>query len=253
MIQSIERAVDIISAIKSASQDGLFTMEIARQVGLSKAVCYNILKTLKACGVVEQSGNGEAYTLNAKFFSAEVDKYSDDHLVGRLSPIIRQSAEILGESVSLVALRNGFEMEILIREVCEQEIMLSPNRNKPLYSTASGRCLLAQMHSDILDEVIRRDGLPDNWMWEGIDSRAALESELEKIRISRRCEIISSERHVAAFGYIPEFSGRFSPLAAGTSLPLFRYEKMEPGAYKELFDLCCTRIDAVLKSINYSI
>ena len=60
MIQSIERAVDIISAIKSASQDGLFTMEIARRVGLSKAVCYNILKTLKACGVVEQSGNGEA-------------------------------------------------------------------------------------------------------------------------------------------------------------------------------------------------
>jgi DNA-binding IclR family transcriptional regulator len=154
----------------------------------------------------------------------------------------------LGETLSLVALRNGFEMEILIREVCEQEIMLSPNRNKPLYSTASGRCLLAQMHSDILDEVIRRDGLPDSWMWEGVGSRADLEKELEKIRTSRRCEIISRERHVAAFGYIPEFSGRFSPLAVGSSLPLFRYEKMEQGAYKKMFDGCCARIDAVLKS-----
>ena len=248
MIQSVERAVSIISAVKAAPEEGLFTMEIARRVGLNKAVCYNILKTLKACGVLEQDGNGGAYTLSGKFFSSVSDRYSDDHLVGRLSGVIRQSAEILGETLSLVALRNGFEMEILIREVCEQEIMLSPNRNKPLYSTASGRCLLAQMHSDILDEVIRRDGLPDSWMWEDVDSRAGLEKELEKIRTARRCEIISRERHVAAFGYIPEFSGRFSPLAVGSSLPLFRYEKMEPGAYRRMFNDCCERIDLVLKS-----
>lgn len=248
MIQSVERAVNIISVIKSASGDGLFTMEISRRVGLNKAVCYNILKTLKACGVLEQDGNGGAYTLSGKFFSSGADKYSDDHLVSRLSDVVRRSAERLGETLSLVALRNGFEMEILIREVCEQEIMLSPNRNKPLYSTASGRCLLAQMHGDILNEVIRRDGLPDSWMWEGGSSRAELEKELAKIRISRRCEIISRERHVAAFGYIPEFSGRFSPLAVGSSLPLFRYEKMEQGAYRQMFDDCCMRIEAVLKS-----
>ena len=248
MIQSIERAVDIISAIKSSPDGKLFTMEIARRVGLGKSVCYNILKTLKKCGVVEQSGNGEAYTLSSKFFSSGIDKDSDAYLIEKLSPVIEELAQKLGETLSLVALRDSFEVKILKRAVCDREIILSPNRNKPLYSTASGRCLLAQMKSDFIDEVIRRDGLPDNGIWDGIDSREKLDFELEKIRKKRCCEIISVERHVAAFGYIPEFSGRFSPLAVGSSLPLFRYEKMEQGAYRQMFDDCCMRIDAVLKS-----
>ena len=249
MIQSIKRAIDIISVIKSAPENGLYTMEISRRVGLNKAVCYNILKTMKSCGVIEQSGNGEAYTLSSKFFSLSADKFSDEYLVGKLTASIRSAAKSLGETVSLVALRNGFEMEILIREVCDQEVILSPNRIKPLYSTASGRCLLAQIHGDILDEVIRRDGLPDNWMWKGIDSRDKLENELEKIRSKRSCEIISVERHVAAFGYIPDGAGNFAPLAVGTSLPLFRYEKTSPGEYKAKFGSCCSEIEDILKKL----
>ena len=249
MIQSIERAVDIISAIKSSPDGKLFTMEIARRVGLGKSVCYNILKTLKKCGVVEQSGNGEAYTLSSKFFSSGIDKNSDGYLTEKLSPVIEELAQKLGETLSLVALRDGFEVKILKRAVCEQEIILSPNCSKPLYSTASGRCLLAQMTSGLLDELIRRDGLPDNGVWKGVDSRKKLELELEKIRINRCCEIISVERHVASFGYIPEPDGRFFPLAVGSSLPLFRYKKMAQGEYKNIFDDCCLRINNVLKSI----
>src|SRR5574344_696782 len=111
MIQSIERAIDVLFALRDAPKAGLFTMEIARKTGLSKATCYNILKTLKAREVVDQEGNGERYTLSRKFFSLTFDPFSDAFLVEKLTPAVAEFSRRIGENVSLVALRRSSELE----------------------------------------------------------------------------------------------------------------------------------------------
>ena len=250
MIQSIDRAIDILLALRSAPADGLFTMEISRTTGLSKAVCYNILKTLKARGVIEQSGNGGRYTLSRMFFSFSGGVFDDVYLKEQLVSTVHRAAEHLKETVSLVALRRNFELEILVREHVDHEIILSPNRYKPLYTTASGRCLLAGLDDAELETFISKEGLPEKEIWTEASTIDGLKNSLAQIRESGSVQIISDERHVAAFGCMFRNAGKFAPLAMGFAMPLFRYEKISNSEMVKIFDTYCQSIENCLEKIQ---
>ncbi len=222
MIQSVERAFDILFTVWESGQGGMGLMEISRAVGLEKPTTYNLLKTLKAKGVLEQPENGGKYTLGQRLLNLSLGALSDGYLAEKVAPLCSELSEKIQESVSLVAARNG-KLEVLCREHIEHEIALAPMRVKPFYSTIAGRCLLAQMQDAELEAMIKEDGLPGEW-WDDISSKTKLKSELAAIRRSGEAVLESEKRHVGGFGIIVDGGARFQPLALGSAMPLFRFK-----------------------------
>lgn len=225
MIQSVNRAFDILFTVWENGHKGMGLMEIARAVGLEKPTTYNLLKTLKAKGVLEQPENGGKYTLGQRLLNLSLGALSDAWLAEKVAPLCRELSEKIEESVSLAAERNG-KLEVICRECFDHEITLAPIRIKPFYSTVTGRCLLAQMQEIEVEYIVREEGLPGEW-WEGVNSKAKLKSELAAIRRKGEAILKSEKRHVGGFGIIVNAGARFQPLALGSAMPLFRFESKQ--------------------------
>ena len=63
MIQSVERAIDILGVIHGKPDGSAGLVEIAKALNLEKSTVFNLIKTLKARGFVVQVKQGEKYSL----------------------------------------------------------------------------------------------------------------------------------------------------------------------------------------------
>ncbi len=247
MIQSIRRAIDVLFVLHDGNPEGMFTMEIARAVGLPKATTYNILKTLKAREVLEQDGNGGRYRLGKKLFTLSFSVLSDNYLAEKLLPSLKKLAGAINEVVSVAALRNA-EMKVLCRIVAEQEITLAPNQIKPLYSTACGRCILAQLKDNELAYLYEHLGKPGE-LWPEADSYENLAREVKQIQSSGFSLLYSEARHVVGIGMILKNGGRYAPLAVGCGMPIFRFAKKKKRIETEL-KKCAAEMDGILNQLS---
>ena len=59
-----------------------------------------------------------------------------------------------------------------------------PEETEQRILDAAGRLFLAAMNEREVDAVVQENGLPDGGDWEGVNTRAALDAELKKIRAS---------------------------------------------------------------------
>jgi DNA-binding IclR family transcriptional regulator len=223
MIQSVVRAFNILETISNGDQNGLGLVEIARTLGLEKSTVYNLIKTLLAQGYVDQDCSGGKYRLGAKLLELSQGKLGDDYLNEILMPLCHELQQIIQENVSLVAYRAGV-LKVICRVMCDNELVVAPNNVKPLYSTVTGRCLLAQVADDQLDNIVDVMGMPGS-AWENIDDIEVLRSELQRIRDDGKLIFQSTKRQLGGVGYIIDAPDAFGPLAIGSAMPLFRFEQ----------------------------
>lgn len=224
MIQSVSRALGILEAIGDSTDGDMGLVEISRRMGLEKSTVHNLVSTLKLLGYVEQNGDGGRYRLGSKLFELSHGSIHADARHGEiLGPLACELKQSIGENVSVVAYRRG-ELSIICREQCDNEVVTVPNRFKPLYTTVSGRCLLAQLSPEQLKNVIDVLGLPQD-LWEGACDEPTLLKKLDHIRRSGSEVLISPGREIGGVGYIIPSGERMCPLAVGTALPLYRFRK----------------------------
>lgn len=135
--------------------------EITRSVGLAKTTVYRLLNTMKEIGYVEQTSPNGAYVLSQKFF--ELSRPAVPHQY--LMPLARTWLERLslrtGGTASLGILDQG---SLLYLAVIESQhpyrYAMKPGDYYYAHATAMGKCLLAFLSEEEVDEVIRTHGLP---------------------------------------------------------------------------------------------
>lgn len=224
MIQSVVRALRILETIHSkGTEKGIGLVQIARELDMERSTVYNLVKTLLAQGYVAQDGNGEKYRLGKKLLELTHGGLSDEFLQELLMPLCLELQQKVKENVSLVAYRSGV-LKIICRVLCDNELVVAPNDFKPLYTTITGRCLLAQLDENRLRKVVDFIGLPGAIWNGGIDDFNSLILELRKIREKGMLVFESDQRQIGGVGYFIEAPEKFTPLALGSAMPLSRFK-----------------------------
>lgn len=157
-LATIETSISIIMALRELN-GGRIT-ELADHLGLPKSTVYRHLTTLHDHGFVTKKG--DSYRLGLRFL--DIGEYTRYCVEGfrKAKPFVQQIAEETGERCQFVIEENGrgIYVHVAAGEAEEARTDLRVGKQMFLHSTASGKCILAHLPDERIDEIIDRWGLP---------------------------------------------------------------------------------------------
>jgi DNA-binding IclR family transcriptional regulator len=156
-----DRVFAILEAFSQNPKEAITLEEVTTSVGLAKTTVHRLLYSMKKLGYVDQHPESGKYLLAPKFFDLgrAVLPYQ------RVATIARSLLENLrvrcGESVHVGVLDNGLITYIAVFESQNPyRCAAVPGEMSYAHSTAIGKCLLAELSEDQIEELIRQHGLP---------------------------------------------------------------------------------------------
>src|SRR6266545_1360876 len=225
-VKSVANAIRVLEALK-ASPEPLRLSEISHRLGMRKSTVHLLLSTLAEFNFVQPDGPLGHYRLGLGAFevgAAAVDRLG---LPPELGPPMERLADRSMEAVSL-AVRNGASALIVRRyesaHILRAEIGIGTRM--PLHASASGKCLLAGMDPDQVDELYPTEELPEATNAK-IRTKRKLLRELDKARrlgyATNRDEFVLGVAAIAA----PVFDRRGRTVAAlSIAGPTARFEEL---------------------------
>lgn len=158
-IQSVQRAVDIINCFDDVNTE-LSLSEISARLDLNKSTVHGILNTLHNNNFIRQNAAGKymlGQALVRKYHFADTAKRS--LMMNVASEGMTHIANTYHMNCSIFIMEFG-ELVLVNRVLPENEMYtvncISDSYINPLYCTASGKILLANMTPEDLDEYLAR-------------------------------------------------------------------------------------------------
>lgn len=150
---SLQRGLDILRAL--ADGGPVSTASLARMQGVHRSTVTRLLQTLEESGFVARSDGG--WTLGQKLIEVGAKALGRMSLRDQARPVMRDLAEQTRESVQLTV-RSDDEMVVV--EIVESpqavRVGLELGRRAPLYSTATGKALLAYLPDEEVEGYLSR-------------------------------------------------------------------------------------------------
>jgi IclR family KDG regulon transcriptional repressor len=135
--------------------------EITHSVGFAKTTVYRFLNTMKKIGYVDQVSPSGAYVLSEKFFELSRPAVPYQYLMPLAKPWLEQLRLRTGGTVSLGILDQGSLLYLAVIESQDPyRYAMKPGDYFYAHATAMGKCLLAYLSHEEVDDVIRTRGLP---------------------------------------------------------------------------------------------
>lgn len=135
--------------------------EITHSVGFAKTTVYRLLNTMKEIGYVDQILPSGGYVLAQKFFELSRPAVPHQYLMPLARPWLEQLRLRTSGTVSLGILDQGSLLYLAVIESQDPyRYAMKPGDYYYAHATAMGKCLLAHLSEDEVDEVIRAHGLP---------------------------------------------------------------------------------------------
>ena len=246
MIQSVERAIDILEAIKCSPGERAGLMDIARKLDLDKTTVFNLLKTMRAKGFVVQRRQGGTYRLGGRLFELVKGNLTLEKIQELLTPLCEELQEATGVSVSLSTVTGGIMISPISIHSKRMLNVTPPSKEKVIYTTSCGRCLLTQLSATELRKIIKIYGYPYA-DWNNINDFDQLKQEVEKLRDSKIIKVISDCREVAALCTKVETPDWIAPLSIGLYLPVYNFKESDELRLSELLLDYSTRMNVLLE------
>jgi len=153
-VKSLRKALGIIELL--AQRPKMTLSELSESLSLTKSNIHRLVLTLKECGYLEQSPDGNKYSLSLKIFQIGCSLRNQFDFVSIALPFMENLASLSQETINLGI---WYEDRVLLLEKIlspEQLRLDSPIGNSdPLHSTALGRCLLAGLSEVDLEIFLR--------------------------------------------------------------------------------------------------
>lgn len=156
-VETTKKSFRLVETLKDCDEAGV--TELADRLGMSKSVVHNHLSTLREEGyVIKRDG---VYTLSLKFLELGGYTRKQMDLYQAARPEINQLASESGELVNLLTECQGMGV-YLYRAKGDRAVDLNTHTGfrTYLHSTALGKCLLANMTDERVDEIIDEHHLP---------------------------------------------------------------------------------------------
>ena len=168
--------------VLSNSQQPMGVSELSQVLGCGKSTVHLLLKTLAGEDFVEKAPNSSKYRLGLGLFEMGAAAVEQVGYGLRLSPSMERLATESGEAVSL-AVRSGDSAIVLQRfeSVHVLRTDIHPGTRMPLYASASGKVLLADMSGEAIDALYPSEELPP--LASGtIRTKSDLKNQLDRVR-----------------------------------------------------------------------
>jgi DNA-binding IclR family transcriptional regulator len=156
---AVERALNILEAA-AQRRDGLTNSEISRKLGIPKSSASYILRTLERRGYLRRDGESGRYRMGLKILSLGGDAQGNLEIADVALPFMRALGEKIRMTVHLAVLDQG---EAVYVEKVEAPGFFKVNtwvgRRMFLHSTSVGKCLLAWLPKQEIENLVRQQGL----------------------------------------------------------------------------------------------
>lgn len=228
MIQVLNRACDILELLANSPEKVFSLSELARTLGLNPGTCANILKTLVSRNLVEQVAPRKGYCLGPMAYNLARNVPYRKDLIKIVQPFIENLVRKVKETALVATLHNGKRF-VLFQMNGSQALQIRHDYlfRDDIYTTATGKLLIAYLFPQELSAFIEEHGLPGK-SWPEIKTKKQLNTVLAAIR----------EAGISIHSPTPEVTGIAVPLkegektvaALGLFLPTFRFK----GRHKKL-------------------
>lgn len=221
-LKTLARGLKVLSAF-TPTHPALSLTEIAEFMALAPATAFRFVATLEQLGYIRRDPQTRLYWLTSRLFdlSRAVDPSHELRVVAR--PHLEALAEMTGETVELAAREAG---QIVVVDTIESRQRVAVRgwvgRHLPVYSTAQGKVLLADLPAPELAQVL------DNLTLEAfgpntITTRAALEKELKRTA-KRGYGLNNNEMHIGIQAIAAPIRSRTRVVSAalGVAMPVGR-------------------------------
>lgn len=185
MINSVQKAMNIMAIISDGGGSAVTLSEIARITGYPKPTCSHILETLCYDGYTEKVSHTAGYIIGpATYCLTRYGRYEEE-LISICRPVLRMMEKRLGQTVLLTVIQS--EKRFIIEAADSVHKIFTNNetiREGEIYSTATGRAILAQADSETLEKVFLRYGAPKNDEWADVTDFDSMINALKELRKS---------------------------------------------------------------------
>ena len=179
-VQSLERAIDILRALKKA-QCPLMLKDIAQRTGIAKSTVHRLLSTMRDADLIEQGQDGR-YSLGMSLFELGSAAASTRNVTTVARPYMQQISKELNESVSLALLSHGEALLLsFIESTSPFHVVSRVGSRMPAHCTVQGKIMLANMQEDDIRKIIEEQGMYQ-YTPATIKTYDTLMAELEKVR-----------------------------------------------------------------------
>ncbi|MBQ1307173.1 MAG: helix-turn-helix domain-containing protein [Erysipelotrichaceae bacterium] len=182
MIQSVDRALDIMMCVSDNHGKPLTISQIAERTGLNQSTCCHIVETLTERGFLNKVSRSSGYVLG--IYSYALARYDSFHrdLLDACSPVLRWLQNKTGYTTLLTNLIDG--EKFVLRYFNSPDNPLDEKGKLyrgSLYDTATGRAMLSSMKQKELKAVVDKVGLPSQEEWPGVTSFEQLYEKLLEV------------------------------------------------------------------------
>ncbi|MQA94347.1 MAG: helix-turn-helix domain-containing protein [Streptosporangiales bacterium] len=210
--ESAARVADVLLAFTDASET-LGVSEIARRLGLSKAVVHRILRALLTRGLIAADTETRGYRLGQASAMLGARALRDSRLRDAAMPVMRRLHADIGETITLSARVPGGRVYLdQIESRHEIKMTVEVGRRFPLYAGGSSQCMLAFLPEEEREECLAGQ-LP------AITPATVIDPE-------RLRDVL---RRVRSRGYAYSHGER-QPGAASVAAPIFSFDGSVTGA-----------------------
>ena len=180
-VQSVVRALTLLEALADQHGD-IGIAELSRRVGLHVSTAHRILGTLVSRGYARQSPESGRYALGAKTFHIAESYLGQMDLRRLVRPVLERLSRETGETANLVILdgRDALYLD-KVESPRSLRIFSRIGRRAPLYCTAVGKVLLADLPMDEVNSLLDGGAL-DALTRATVTSRNQLRQELRKVQ-----------------------------------------------------------------------
>ncbi len=189
-VLSVKKAMDLLDMVIGCDLAGEAAplSALAQRSAMPTNTVHNLLKTLTACGYIEQRGRG-VYAPGVKCRQlGRLGQLQTPALQEAAAEAMRRFARDRGEDCVLAVLVNG-ERVVAAYAAADQTVQISPAAMEkfPFYEKPTGRMLAAIAPEAEFQQILARHGLPGD-QWNGIASETALRKELASLRKQGWCQ-----------------------------------------------------------------
>ena len=199
LVQSVERAAELLRAVAVASGPASTATALAGAVGLNRTTTWRLLSTLEKQRLVSHDRRTGRYALG--FGLIDLAGHARDSLAGSAQPVLQRIAAGSGETSALAVMRDGaltYVSEYVVGGIVSVTFL---GQSVPLHATSTGKALLAFSAPDEVRELLslpRGARLP-RFTPATITSRSALAEELARTR-DRGYSVCRGEFEESAWG-----------------------------------------------------
>lgn len=156
-INAVERAVDVLNAFTETDDPTLGVTELARHLGLSKAVVHRILTSLRGKGLVTVDEVTRRYSLGPAALALGLTYLRHIDVRDQARSVLRDLSELTNETATL-SIRRGDDRFYIDQVTPPREVRMTVQLGHayPLHAGASSKAFLARLSEAELSRYLSR-------------------------------------------------------------------------------------------------